>query len=155
MVFEESVILTGPFDQALTHVTEALKAEGFGVLTQIDMQSVFSEKLGKDIGAYVILGVCNPTIADRALDIEPQIGVLLPCNVVVRTTAAGVLVEATDRRCARRRTRIVFPVVFDRVGSQSVQHRCAVAANLTYASHGILVGSDTSTGLTHRSLLSA
>lgn len=96
MVFEESVILTGPFDHALTQVKDALKAEGFGVLTQIDMQSVFSEKLGKDIGSYVILGVCNPTIADRALDIEPQIGVLLPCNVVVRAAAAGTVVEALD-----------------------------------------------------------
>ena len=96
MVFEESVVLTESFPEVLAKVKDALAAEGFGVLTEIDVQATLAAKLGKQIDQYAILGACNPGIAARALDLEPQIGVLLPCNVVVRRTPVGVLVEALD-----------------------------------------------------------
>ena len=96
MVYEESVVLTVPFDEAVASTKEALAEQGFGTLTEIDLQATLSQKVGKEMDRYVILGACNPQLASRALDAEPQIGVLLPCNVVVRETELGVTVEALD-----------------------------------------------------------
>jgi uncharacterized protein (DUF302 family) len=86
-----------PFDAALTRVTEELQKEGFGILTEIDVAATMKKKLNVDISPYRILGACNPSFAHHALSLEPQIGLLLPCNVVVRQDDAGnVQVEIMD-----------------------------------------------------------
>ncbi len=87
------------FDTAITKTKEALSEQGFGILTEIDMQATLKAKLGEDMEQYLILGACNPTLAHRAVGVMPQIGLLLPCNVLVRadtTTPGSVIVEAMN-----------------------------------------------------------
>lgn len=85
------------FDEAIDHVTEELKKEGFGVLTQIDVQETLKKKLDVDFKKYKILGACNPTFAYQALQSEDKIGTMLPCNVVVEQNIDGsVEVSAVD-----------------------------------------------------------
>jgi uncharacterized protein (DUF302 family) len=86
-----------PYEDAVPRVKAALTAEGFGVLTEIDVRQTLREKLGEAMPAYLILGACNPQLAHQALTIEPAIGLLLPCNVVVRAEGAGrTRVEIAD-----------------------------------------------------------
>ena len=97
MDYHISKKVTLGFDQALVKVTEELKKEGFGVLTEIDVQSTMKKKMGIDFRPYRILGACNPKFAHSALAMEDKVGVLLPCNVVVQEHEDGsVEVSAVD-----------------------------------------------------------
>jgi uncharacterized protein (DUF302 family) len=96
-----STTLHTSFDEAVSRTREALAQKGFGVLTEIDMKATLKAKLGEDMEDYLILGACNPQFAHQAVNVDRQIGVLLPCNVVVRQDpdAPGtVVVEALDPR---------------------------------------------------------
>ena len=96
MSYGTSITLHIPFADAADRVRAALKDQGFGVLTEIDVTATMAAKLGEQIEDYLILGACNPPFAFQALAIDRSIGLLLPCNVVIRATAAGTVVEALD-----------------------------------------------------------
>ena len=91
MAYTHAVTVALPYEQTVERTREALAEQGFGILTEIDVKATFITKLGDDagqaLGDYVILGVCNPHLASKALAAEPQLGALLPCNVVVRRGA--------------------------------------------------------------------
>ena len=118
-----------PWDAALARTTEALKAEGFGVLTTIDVQATLRTKLNRDFRKYVILGACNPALADRALQAELEIGLLLPCNVVVYEN------EPTETVIAAMAPQAALDVV----GDNPALHAVAVEADarLKRALHSI------------------
>ena len=97
MCYHFSKTLSADFDAAIAKVTEALQQEGFGILTEIDMQAALKNKLGVDFRKYKILGACNPPFAHQAVTAEPHIGTMLPCNVIVQEHAPGqVEVSAVD-----------------------------------------------------------
>ena len=94
----ERRLVGASFERTVEAVKDALKHEGFGVLTEIDVKETMRKKLDVEFRRYQILGACNPTLAHRALVAEPQIGLLLPCNVVVQDDPDGVLVSIADPR---------------------------------------------------------
>ncbi|RSN24224.1 ABC transporter ATP-binding protein [Streptomyces sp. WAC 05977] len=99
MKYDLSLTLDLPYEKAVTEVRAALKEQGFGVLTEIDVQATMRDKLDADMEPYVILGACNPSLAHRALEADRMIGLLLPCNVVVRADGEErSLVQALDPR---------------------------------------------------------
>jgi uncharacterized protein (DUF302 family) len=96
MDYGMTVTLQRPFGETVERVRAALKEQGFGVLTEIDVRATLQEKLGETIEDYLILGACNPPLAHRALEADRRIGLLLPCNVVVRSEDGHTVVEALD-----------------------------------------------------------
>jgi uncharacterized protein (DUF302 family) len=94
MAFE--VTLDGPYAESLERVIAALKEEGFGVLSRIDVHDAFKEKLGLEFRNYIILGACNPPLAYKALSNRPDAGLMLPCNVIVEENDDGTLVRIVD-----------------------------------------------------------
>jgi len=90
------VTLDAPFGEAVGRVRAALAGQGFGVLTEIDVTATMQAKLGEQMEDYVILGACNPPLAHQALGVDRSLGLLLPCNVVVRAADGGTVVEALD-----------------------------------------------------------
>ena len=96
MSYGISKIVTLSFEQAIEKVTEELKKEGFGVLTTIDMKETLKKKIDVDIPRYTILGACNPHFANKALQVEQEIGLLLPCNILVYEQNGSVIVSAFD-----------------------------------------------------------
>ncbi|GAA4770323.1 DUF302 domain-containing protein [Citricoccus nitrophenolicus] len=102
MAYTHSITVPLSYEQAVERTRQALGEEGFGILTEVDITATFADKLGPDaaadLGEYVILGACNPALASRALAAEPQLGTLLPCNVVVRRGPDGqhTIIEAID-----------------------------------------------------------
>ena len=85
-----------PYETAVEKVTEALKAEGFGILTEIDVKATLKQKLDVDFRRYIILGACNPPLAHRALSTQTEIGLLMPCNVIVYEDGDGSVVSIAD-----------------------------------------------------------
>ncbi len=104
-------------DEAIEQVTEALKAEGFGVLTRIDIDQAFREKIGAEFRPYTILGACNPQLAHTVLTSKPEIGLLLPCNVTVEAADNGSLV------------RIVNPAIMMQMGDAGPDDTVSAVAN--------------------------
>lgn len=102
MSYAHTITLEAPFEEAERRIRAALAEQGFGILSAIDVKATFAAKLGQGhadaLGDYLILGACNPQLAERALDLDPDLGTLLPCNVVVRRPpdATATVVQAID-----------------------------------------------------------
>ncbi len=96
MTYYTARTVEGAFDAVVERTRAALQKHGFGVLTEIDVQATLKTKIGQDFRPYRILGACNPVMAHEALKLEPHVGVMLPCNVVVQQTEGGVEVFAVD-----------------------------------------------------------
>ena len=96
MTYTITTTVEAPFDDVIAEVTTALEDEGFGILSDIDVRSTLKEKLDVDVDQYRILGACNPSLAQQGLAQEPELGALLPCNVIVYETDGDIVVSAVD-----------------------------------------------------------
>jgi uncharacterized protein (DUF302 family) len=113
------VTIDTPYADALPRVIEALKEEGFGVLTRIDVHDAFREKLGVDFRNYSILGACNPTLAHKALSSRPDAGIMLPCNVIVEESEGGTLVRIVDPAAMMQAGGLAGDPVLQEVGAEA------------------------------------
>jgi uncharacterized protein (DUF302 family) len=130
--FRPELQLPTPFDAALAKVREALKAEGFGVLTEIDMQAAFREKLGREFRPYLILGACNPPLAYAALNADPSVGLFLPCNVAVEAADGGSsIVRLADPHLLLASGGLAENATVRRVADDARQRLVRVAAALS------------------------
>ncbi|WP_374513651.1 DUF302 domain-containing protein [Brevundimonas sp.] len=116
--------IPGEFDAVVERTRAALQKHGFGVLTEIDVQGTLKAKIGQDFRPYRILGACNPTMAHEALKLEPHVGAMLPCNVVVQQAADGVEVFAIDPAASMRA--IENPALLEHAGKVGDHLRAAV-----------------------------
>jgi uncharacterized protein (DUF302 family) len=114
-----NVSLNTPYDESLRRVINALKEEGFGVLTRIDVHDTFKEKLGVEFRKYAILGACNPPLAHKALSSRPDAGLMLPCNVVVEEIDGGTLVRIVDAAAMMQAGGLDGDPVLKEVGSEA------------------------------------
>jgi len=96
--YVNSVSLDRPFESAVAAVQRAFADQGFGLLTTVDVQRTLREKLGREVNPYLILGICNPTIADQVLGLDPEVGTMLPCSVAIRWDGERTQVHALDPR---------------------------------------------------------
>ena len=119
-----------PFEEAVAATRDALAEQGFGVLTEIDVKATMKAKLDKDVGSFLILGACNPPLAYQAISAQASIGVLLPCNVVVRQDGDEVLVEAVDPTGMMS---IAGDASLDAVASEATDRLRAALGSLTAA----------------------
>jgi uncharacterized protein (DUF302 family) len=117
MAFE--VTVNQPYATAIDRVIDALKGEGFGVLTRIDVHDTFKEKLGVEFRAYSILGACNPPLAHKALSNRPDAGLMLPCNVIVEEVENGTLVRIVDPAAMMQAGGLAGDPAMEEVGSEA------------------------------------
>ncbi len=122
-----SVAPIGSFDDVVDRTRQELAKEGFGVLSEIDVASTMRSKLSVDMDDYLILGACNPPLAHRAVTADPRIGAFLPCNVVVRSTPNGVIVDFMDPATAMD---LVDDATIHDVGTEARERLQRVAAAL-------------------------
>lgn len=125
MAFE--VEMDAPYSEAMKRVVEALKEQGFGVLTQIDVHTTLHEKLGVDFKNYCILGACNPPLAHKALSNRPDAGLMLPCNVIVEEIDSGTLVRIVDPDAMMKAGGLAGDPVMEEVGGEA-GHRLKLVA---------------------------
>ena len=128
MAYEVSI--NAPYAEALPRVIEALKEEGFGVLTRIDVHDAFKEKLGVEFRNYSILGACNPSLAHKALSNRPDAGLMLPCNVIVEENDGGTLVRIVDPAAMMQAGGLAGDPVLQEVGGEAEKRLKRVAEAL-------------------------
>lgn len=117
MAFE--VTVKAPYAEAMKRVVEALKEQGFGVLTQIDVHDTLKQKIGVDFHNYSILGACNPPLAHKALSSRPDAGLMLPCNVIVEEVEGGTLVRIVDPAAMMKAGGLAGDPVMEEVGNEA------------------------------------
>lgn len=126
MSYYFNTTVAGPFEAAVAATREALKAEGFGVITEIDVQATLKTKIGVDFRPYLILGACNPAMAHEALKLEDKVGAMLPCNVVVQALPDGrVEVAAIDPVASMKA--IENPVLLQTAGQVADRLKAVIA----------------------------
>lgn len=124
MTYFHTRTIKGAFDEVVDRARAALQRQGFGVLTEIDVQATLKTRIGEDFRPYRILGACNPVMAHEALKLEPHVGAMLPCNVVVQQTGDGVEVFAIDPVASMRA--IENPTLLTHAEAVGAQLRTAI-----------------------------